>query len=193
MMKLLSLRLPKLHSAKSIIKCGALGLPQNAYRSIAFTAFRKYSDGNKLATKLQPIDQFEYQYDLNELMGKLNSLTKCDVISTASEVHLNNLQDFLRMQQIKSKDDVQAIVTSLIIAAKLGQNVENIIDKIFENEALTTFLDHSDAHIEQMTADEVVSMLVALKLLKVPLHNPVNRKLTIRVTHLLRGECERTM
>lgn len=190
-MKLLALRLLKVHSTKSIIESGALSLLQNhnAHNpSICFKPIRTFSYLNRSAAKVQTTQTFRYQYELSELVDKLKTLSKCDVISSSSDVQIEHLLDFLKSQTIESKDDVQAIVTSLIIAAKLGQNVENLVEKALGETALKAFLDHSDACIEQMTADDVVSSLIALNLLNVPLHHPVNRKLIIRVTNMLKGE-----
>lgn len=190
-MKLLVLRLLKVHPTKSIIESGALSLlqSQNAHNSLkCIKPVRTFSYLNRSVPKIHTTQKFQYQYELSELVEKLKILSKCNVISSDGDVQVENLQDFLKTQSIESKDDVQAIVTSLIIAAKLGQNVENFVEKALGETALKSFLDHSDACIEQMTADDVVSSLIALNLLNVPLHHPVNRKLIIRVTNMLRGE-----
>lgn len=194
-MKLLVLRLLKVHSTKSIIESGALSLLQNCnahYPSICLKPIRKYSYLNRYTPNVRTTNTFRYQYELSELVDKLKSLSKYDAISSAGDVQIENLLDFLSKQKVESKDDVQAIVTSLIIAAKLGQNVENMVKSALDESALKKFLDHSDAYIEQMTADDVVSALIALNLLNIPLHHPVNRNLMIRVLKMLKGELEST-
>lgn len=194
-MKLLVLRLLKVHSTKSIIESGALSLLQNCnahYPSICLKPIRKYSYLNRYTPNVRTTNTFRYQYELSELVDKLKSLSKYDAISSAGDVQIENLLDFLSKQKVESKDDVQAIVTSLIIAAKLGQNVENMVKSALDESALKRFLDHSDTCIEQMTADDVVSALIALNLLNIPLHHPVNRNLMIRVLNMLKGELEST-
>lgn len=186
-MKLLTLRLLKVHSVKSIIESGAFGVLQNynaQNASICVKQFRKYSSQIQGVPRIQTSDRFRYQYELSELVDKLKSLSTCDVITSINDVHVDKLLDFLNTQTIESKDDVQAIITSLILAAKLGQNVESIVDK----NVLQRFLEHSNACIDQMTTDDVVSALIALHLMKVPLHHNVNRNLTISVSRMLRGK-----
>lgn len=178
-MKLLVSRLLKVHSTKSILESGAVSLLQNyntKYSSICLNRVPQ-----KITTR-----RFQYQYEFNELVEKLKTLSNYDKLSPGRDVRTENLLDFLKTQSIETKEDVQAIVTILIIAAKLGQNVGS---HALDESALKKFLELSDACIEQMTADDVVSALIALNILNIPLHHPVNRKLMIRVTNMLKGKC----
>lgn len=187
-MKLLNLRLFKVCSSESIKNIGLLSVIRNsnAYSSpINLKCVRKCWTMTKYRTT---VNTFRYEYDTGELLEKLKSLTNCTVISTADKyVEIEALLTNLKTQNFQSKEDVQALVTSLILAARLGQNVDSIIEKTFDVNALEKFLSLCDAWLDQMTAEDAVSTLVALNLLKVPLYHPVNRKLTIHVSHMLRG------
>lgn len=130
-------------------------------------------------------NKFRYEYDSGELLEKLRSSTNGAVISSAKiEALLSNLKS----ENCQSKEDVQAIASSIILAAKFGQNVGGIVEKTLGANAPMKFLALCDTWQDEFNANDAVSTLVALNLLKVPLHHPVNRKLTTNVTKMLRGE-----
>lgn len=173
---MLNLRLLKVYSSQSISNIGL---------------FSFYRNLNSYSRKFCGTTQYvypDYAYESGELMEKLKSSTNCNVIAAASNnVNIESYLANLKERNCKSNEDVQAIVTSIILAAKLDQNVESIIEKSFGIDAVDKFLALCDTWQDRMNADEAVSTLIALNLLKIPLHHPVNRKLTIHVANLLRG------
>lgn len=177
-----------MYLCKSIRALISLGNFNKNKTLVHLKCFRKYSSVNLCDVQNQIAKEFRYQYESSELVEKLKSLSKCDEISSASSIKIANLLDFWKSQKITSEDDIQAIITSLILAAKLDENVEVIVPKALGEFALSRFLVHLDDCIEQMSVNDVVSSLVALHLLNIPLHHPVNRKLVIRISNMLKGD-----
>lgn len=188
-MKLLNLRLLKVYPSKSLKIIDALGYHSNFnthYSPIHLKCVRKCWTMSRYR---QNTNNFRYEYDSGELLAKLRSSTSDAVILSAHnsvkiEAFLRNLQS----QNAQSKEDVQAIVSSIILAAKFGQSVDNVIEKSFGANATMKFTALCDTWHDQMNADDAVSTLIALNLLEVPLHHPVNRKLTTYVTNMLKGK-----
>lgn len=187
-MKLLNLRLLKVYSNKSIRNFGSLGFYRNSNTNHLPIHLKCVRNCWTMTRYRRTGDSFRYEYDSGELLEKLRSSTNDVVISSAvNNVKIKALLRNLKAQNLQSNEDVQAIVSSLFLAAKSGQNVENIIEKMFGANALEKFLALCDTWLDQMNADDAVSTLIALKLLKVPLHHPINRKLTTHITRMLRG------
>lgn len=177
-MKLLNLRLLQVYSSKSIKSIGSLRFYQNFNTYYSPIHLKCVRNCWTMTRYRRNADTFRYEYDSGELLEKLKSSTNVTVISSANNT----------AQNLQSNEDVQAIVSSLILAAKSGQNVVNIIEKTFGANALANFLALCDTWLDHMNADDAVSTLVALNLLEVPLHHPVNRELTTHVTNMLRGD-----
>lgn len=191
-MKLLNLRLLTVYSRKAVQNIDSLSFNRNFhayYRPIHLKCVRNYC----AMTLYRPTtNAFRYEYESVELLEKLKSLTKITVISSAdNNVKIEELLKNLQEQNFHSYEDIQAIVTAVILAAKINQNVGSIFEKTFGADAGVKFLAHCDIWMDQMTADDAVSTLVALNLLKIPLHDRVNRKLTTHVTNMLRGNFNR--
>lgn len=187
-MKLLNLRLLTVYSSKSIRNIDSLGFYRNSHAfssPIHLKCIRKYC----VMTQHRPAaDAFRYEYESGELLEKLKSLTNCTVIPPVdNNVEIEALLQNFRQQNFQSNEDVQTIVTLVILAAKFDQNVESIIKNVFGANAVAKFLAICHAWLDRMTADDAVSTLVALNLLQIPLHHPVNRKLTTHITNMLRG------
>lgn len=192
-MKLLNLRLLKVYSSKSIRSIDSLGYYSNFkstyyhhhHPPINLKCVRKCWTMSRYR---HTTNQFRYEYDSGELLQKLNVSINDSVISSANNgVKIEALLKNLKIQNLQSKEDVQTIVSSIILAAKFDQNVESIIGMAFGANAQLKFLALCDTWLDQMNADDAVSTLVALNQLKVPLHHPVIRKLTTHVTNMLRG------
>lgn len=196
-MNLINVRLLKVCSSISVNDSSAFGLLRttNSWQKfICLKNFVKCSALNKSVDKIQTLDSFQYQYESNELIGTLEALTMNSKAFSIDQFHTENSLLFSNQQIIQSKDDVQLIVTALILAAKTGQNVEHFINNKFgENtiHRLLDYLEHSSGCIEAMTADEIVQCLIALHLLNIPLHHPINRKLIAIVSNMLRGKFNR--
>lgn len=192
-MKLLNLRLLPLYSGKSIRIIDSLGLtwnPHAYYSPIHLKCVRKY---RVIAPHRPTANAFRYEYESSELLEKLKSLKNYAVISTVdNNVNIEAILKNFQATNIQSNEDVRAMVTSIILAAKFDENVENIIEKAFGADAVARFLALCDTWLDQMTADDAVSTLVAFDLLKIPLHHPVNRKLTTHVTNMLRGNFDKS-
>lgn len=188
-MKLLNLRLLKVYPRKSLNIIDSLGYHSNFnahYSPIHSKCVRKCWTMSRYR---QNSNNFRYEYDSGELLSKLRSSPSDTVISSAhNSVKIDAFLRNLKSQNAQSPEAVQAIVSSIILAAKLGQNVENIVEKSFGANAIMKFTALCDTWHDQMNADDAVSTLIALNLLKVPLHHPVNRKLTTYVTKMLKGK-----
>lgn len=181
-MKLLNLHLLKGCTSKSF---GSLSRYQkfNIYYSpIHLKCVRKCWTTTQFRTTADKL-KFRYEYDSGELLERLGHLTNTTVISSANNVNIETILKNLNVDKLESKEDVQSLVVSIILAAKFGQNVKTIV----EAKALGKFLDLCDAWLYKMTAEDAVSTLIALNLLNVSLHHPVNRRLTTYVTNMLRG------
>lgn len=123
------------------------------------------------AIAIKSSDKFVYQYDMNELLRNVSATTK--------NVACNELQ---LQESLNLETQYSSVISSVILAAKNG-----LLDNLIDKNTCDPFFDVINRNIEQMTAEDVVSTLIVLSLLNVPLHHPINRKLTIRVTHMLKG------
>lgn len=130
---------------------------------------------SSFTTQLKTSDTFAYQYDLNELLENVNVSSKRILVNASNEFRLEEI--------LKSDYQYRSITSSVILAGKHGL-LNNSIDEITDHH----FLNHISASILEMTFEDVVSTLIALNLLNVPLHHPINQKLTIRVMNMLKGE-----
>lgn len=124
-----------------------------------------------------PPQTFRYQYGVNELLENLSVSTKrvWSSFDTSNEFRLKDL--------LESDSEYRSITSSVILAAKCG-----LLQNLVEENTCQVFFDHLSASIEEMTAEDVVSTLIALNLLNLPLHHAINRRLTTRVTNMLKGE-----
>lgn len=186
-MKLLNLRLLKVYPSKSLKIIDSLGYHSNFntnYSPVHWKCVRKCWS---LSLYQQKTNNFRYEYDSGELLEKLRTSANDCVISSPAILIKAHLENF-KSQNTQSQEDLQAIVSSLILAAKFGQNVGNIVEKTFGANAIMKFTALCATWYDQMNADDAVSTLIALNLLKVPLHHPVSRNLTTYVTKMLRGK-----
>lgn len=187
-MKLLNVRFLKVYSSKSINSVGLLGFHRNFITYYSPLNLKCVRNCYTMTRYRRSVDTFRYEYDTDELLEKLRSSTNNTVISSVdNNVKIEAILRNSRAQNLESNEAVQAIVASLILAAKSGQNVVDIIEKTFGANELTKFFALLDTWLDQMNPDDAVSTLIALKLLHVPLHHPANRKLTTHVTRMLRG------
>lgn len=135
-------------------------------------------------------DLFPYTYELSDLLSNLQNSTKRAVIIPQNKqleaIHLEELLKTALNEQIVSKNHVQIVVNLLLLLAKHGCNVEKIIKD--SNEDFDRFLCSLNEHIEEMSADDLVSALIALQYSGVLLHHTANRALTLRVSRLLKGK-----
>lgn len=120
-----------------------------------------------------PPQTFRYQYGVNELLENLSVSTK----------RIWSSFDFRLKDLLESNSEYRSITSSVILAAKYG-----LLGNLIEENTCQVFFDHLSANIKEMTAEDVVSTLIALNYLNVPLSHPINRELTVRVTHMLKGE-----
>lgn len=193
-MNLLNVRLLKVCSSISISDPNAIRILRtaNSWQKLVYLkSVGKRLATNKSVNEVQTSDSFQYQYESNELIGRLEALTKNSKAFSIDQLHIENALLFSNKQMIQSKDDVQVIITALILAAKTGQNVEHFVNyKFGENfiQRLLDYLECSNNCIETMKADEVVQCLIALHLLNIPLHHPITRKLITIVSNMLRGK-----
>lgn len=184
-MKLLSLRLLKVYPSKSLKIIDSIGYSLNFNVNVHSSSHLKCARKCWTMTRYQQTtNNFRYEYDSEELLEKSKSS------STDNTSKIKALLRTLKSQNAQSQEELQAIVSSIILAAKDGQNVENAVQKTFGANAIVKFTALCDTWLDQMNADDAVSTLIALNLLKIPLHHPVNRKLTTCVTNMLRGEFE---
>ncbi|XP_031637600.1 uncharacterized protein LOC116350029 [Contarinia nasturtii] len=116
--------------------------------------------------------------DVNQLHNALSTSTKIRLPSL-NDIHAENVQDLFNTNEILDSD-VQSIVNYVILASKCGVSCS------FETDECNSFLNRLSRNVEQMSPDDAVSALIALNLLIVPLHHPVNRDLTIKIIHMLK-------
>lgn len=136
------------------------------------------------ALRFQASNEFPYLYERNELIEKTTY--------SPDQLCINNSKSFLNLGTIKSIDDIHFFVHNVIKSAKFGQNVPKMICYGASANSFESFLNYLGSHTyEDMSADDVVSTLIALNLLEVPLYHPVNQKLSIRIAHLLKGKLKR--
>lgn len=125
------------------------------------------------------VKQSKYIYSINELLENVEISTK-NVLSSSScdasnEIRLKDL--------LNSDSQYRSIVNSVILIEKCGR----LGNSIEESNCLQPFFNHLRTSIADMTAEDVVSTLIALNLLNVPLHHSINQELIIRITNMLKG------
>lgn len=167
-MKLINLRVLKLYRSISVLSHRSSKLLNPIIQSATLPALR-----------FQASNEFPYLYERNELIEKTTY--------SPNQLCINNSKNFLDLENIKSIDDIHFFVHNVIKAAKFGQNVPKMLCYGASAIPFERFLNYLGSHTEDMSADDVVSTLIALNLLEVPLYHPVNQKLSIRIAHLLKG------
>lgn len=127
------------------------------------------------------VKQSKYIYSINELLENVNNSTKYVLSSSSPPCDASNeigLKDLLN-----SDSQCRSVVNSVILMEKCGR----LGSSMEESNSLQPFLNRLRISIPEMTADDVVSALIALDLLNVPLHHTVNQELIVRVTNILKG------
>lgn len=146
----------------------------NIFRSHFFKTkpLYKFRNVSSISSNVSRYSQtFRYQYDETLCNSRIKSFRDA------------NKQLF---DESKSNElDVQSILNCVIFSAKYGQNVTNFS---VNNDAHNRFLNRVGANIDQMTVEDLVSALIALNLLKVPLHHPINCELIITLTRMLKSK-----
>lgn len=184
-MKLLNYRLLRVNSDilshRSIIN-GFYCAYRNFHVPIPSNFFKMWRNptATQASTKdIQIFHNFRYHYEVNELFERLNGK-----YSLSSEFRSDSLKDVLYAHE----DNAQHVINYLILAAKCGHNVEEMVDLAIKQNYFDPFLNRLSGTIDEMTHEEVVSSLIAFNLSNVPLYHPINRQLTIQSAHLLRGK-----
>ncbi|XP_055311762.1 uncharacterized protein LOC129574190 isoform X2 [Sitodiplosis mosellana] len=123
----------------------------------------------------QSSTELKYIYSINELLENVSVSTKSvwSSFDASNEFQLKDLLD--------SDPHYRSIISSVILAKKCGR-----LGNPTEDNTSHPFFEHLCDSIKEMTADDVVSTLVALNFLNVPLHHTINRELIIRVTNMLK-------
>lgn len=114
---------------------------------------------------------FRYQYD--------------EILCDSSIKSFRDANKQLFDESISNKLDIKSVLDCVIFSAKYGQNVTNFS---VNNDAHNRFLKRVGVNIEQMPAEDLVSALIALNLLKVPLNHPINCELIITLTRMLKSK-----
>lgn len=137
----------------------------------------KLQSRNLRFTKLfsSNVKQSKYIYSINELLENVNNSTKHALSSPSNEIRLKDL--------LSSNSQYRSIVNSVILIDKCGR-LSSLIE---ESNSLQPFFNHLRTSIAEMTAEDVVSTLIALNLLNVPLHHTINQELIIRLTNILKS------
>lgn len=131
------------------------------------------------------VKQSKYIYSINELLENVNISTK-HALSPSSSCDASNE---IRLKDLLNSDSqCRSIVNSVILIEKCGR----LGSSIEESSSLQPFFNHLHTSVPEMTADDVVSTLIALNLLNVPLHHTINQELIIRVTNILKGRNNNT-
>lgn len=187
-MKLLNYRLLRVNSDvlshRSIIN-GFYCANRSFHVPIPSQFFKKFQNptASQASTKDVQISQhFRYHYEVNELSERLNSK-----YSPSSEFRSDSFKDVLDAH----KDNTQHVINYLILAAKFGHNVKEMVDLATQQSYFDPFLNRLNGTIDEMSADEVVSSLIAFNLSNLPMHHPINRRLSIQSGHLLSGKSEK--
>lgn len=187
-MKFLKYRLLKLHSGILFHRwnqnANRFGYVQrNFHFPISSNIFKKIQNSTTEQQSSKETnessDHFKYHYDAKELLDSLK-LQSC-------EFQPEYLKHILKTKG----DNDQHVINYIILAAKNGHNVEDMVKLAAQENSFDAFLNRLDGVIEKMTADEVVSTLIAFNLSNIPLYHPINRRLTVKTSHMLNGKCDR--
>lgn len=143
--------------------------------SIVYSNTRTVSKEFNIKTPVNEKQAFVYEYNSGEL--------KENIRKTNGTLNESSFPKLPKLEGLSAKSEVISYIYYVIYLAKLGYCPVQVIG----DGNLELLLVQIRTFIDQMTANELVASLVAFHLAKVPLHHPIARELTIRVTSTLKG------